>query len=611
MSSKSQHNKISFPWRRRLALFWGDIEWPFIFFVTIFLLGLGVAGYSRYAEISNHPILWVDRFYYSAQLFTLNYYDVGDFVPWELQAARFLSPAVTGYALLQAALVVFRKQAQLLRLAGARNHVIIVGLGQKGLLLAREYKAMRKTVVVIEKNGSNPFLDLCNDLGAIVLIGDARDPVILTRARAKYARFILAVCKDDGDNAEVAFQARRLARTNPGHRITCIIHVIDPRLWTLLRERELNANPNQNFQVEFFNIYDGGARILVREYLPFDVKNPDPSTHVMLIGLEDLGESLIVQLARKWAPIFDSTGARLVITVIDPESIRKVEAINGRYPLVSTVTDLQGYCCDIDWPEFQQGEFFQHTELSPPVSHVYVCLEDTSVSLTAGLMLLKLVRAYKVQILIRLSEDAGLASFLREVKGFGPGHAKLQAFGLLDRTCKPGLFDDGTHETLARVIHEEYCEFIKKEIEDGNNPEYNPDLLKPWEQLPEFKKDSNRAQADRIGRRLITHNYGITPWCDYGADKFEFMPEELEALAQGEHERWCAEIMDAGWRYGPVRSSKEKTHSALLPWDDKRLAEAQKDKDRNAIREIPQYLARAGFQIYRYGTTRQIQNMEG
>ena len=165
----------------------------------------------------------------------------------------------------------------------------------------------------------------------------------------------------------------------------------------------------------------------------------------------------------------------------------------------------------------------------------------------------------------------------------------------MERTCKPSLLNDGSHEALARAIHEEY---IRNEARKGNTPETNPSM-RDWEQLSEDLKDMNRDQADDIGIKLNAIGCDILPWSDYGADQFAFTPGEIEFMAKLEHERWCKLKMEQGWEYAPVRDDRKKLHPSLLGWEDARFSEVEKEKDRNTVRLIPKYLAMAGFQIYR------------
>ena len=66
-----------------------------------------------------------------------------------------------------------------------------------------------------------------------------------------------------------------------------------------------------------------------------------------------------------------------------------------------------------------------------------------------------------------------------------------------------------------------------------------------------------------------------------------------------EHARWCEQKRKQGWVYGPVRNDSMKIHPCLVNYEDIRLSEEEKEKDRDTVKQIPHFLALAGYQIYR------------
>jgi len=169
----------------------------------------------------------------------------------------------------------------------------------------------------------------------------------------------------------------------------------------------------------------------------------------------------------------------------------------------------------------------------------------------------------------------------------------LKAFGLLEHTCRVNLLDDGSHEALARVIHEDY---LAREQRKGVTASENPNLV-GWDDLSEEIKESNRRQADHIGVKLAALGCGMEPWRIYGKEKFIFKQEEIFKMAKLEHERWCDAKKWEGWKYEEDRDNSQKIHPDMVAWDI--LTDDEKQKDLAAVKLIPTLLARAGFQIYR------------
>jgi hypothetical protein len=204
-----------------------------------------------------------------------------------------------------------------------------------------------------------------------------------------------------------------------------------------------------------------------------------------------------------------------------------------------------------------------------------------------------------------LTRSAGLAGLITESSNLTE-YESLRAFGLLDRTLTVDLVFHGTHEVLARAMHEDY---VKAQIDEGETRDTNPSTAL-WESLPGHLKESNRAQAGHIGEKLRAVHCTLTPIMDSAAASFEFSGAEIEELAQMEHERWLAERRDNGWQYidGP-KDTEKKLSPDLVPWED--LNKDAKDKDRVFIRGLPLLLARAGFQIIRRERTAMSTEMPG
>jgi len=592
---------VDFSWRRRLWMLWDDIEWPVVLALGVVALLLGTFGFHQYYILTGEAYTWLDCLYQSILLFPLNagLLAAGVPLPLSLQIARFLAPAVAAFAVIKAFMLISKEQLLLFRLVRMRDHVVVCGLGSKGMRYVKEFRNKNRDVVVVERDSTNPQLETCRELGAIIVAGDARDPVVLRKAGVERAQYLLAVSGEDGTNVEVAEQARRLAQGRQGKELNCSIHLTDSYLWTLLREREFSPDNDQRFRLDLFNIFDSGARMLLEEV--FDRENTlDTQLHLLVVGLGDLGEALIVHAAQDWLLLGGGTHKRLPISVVDPQAEHKLEFLRLRFPLVESACRLMPHAYETAWPDFHNAEFIKppgsgNGNPSDPVTHAFICLDDTSHGIRVGYSLLKLLKNEQAQIMIRMTEDSGLAAFLREARDAEASLANLRAFGLLDRTCKADLLDDGTHGILARVIHEDY---VAQERSRGVMLDKNP-ILVPWEKLPEEIRQSNRRQADHIAAKLSAIGCGVAPWREAGKEQFPFTQQDILTMARMEHERWRAEKETQGWRRAPDRDNERKLHPDLIPWDDPQLSPGSRAKTIQAVQRIPRLLAQAGFQVYR------------
>ena len=584
------------PWQKRFQQFWRDWRWPLLLVTALLSLALGYVGFAKSAAARGDQLSRTDLLYLTLQLIAMESGMNSRPVTLELEIARLLIPALTAYTALAALALIFREQAQILRLRFVRDHIIIAGLGRKGFLLARHFLELGRKVVVLEADEANPLLEQCRELGAITLIGDASDPDLLRRAAVHRGKFLISICGDDGTNAEVAVQARQLIDHRGKRILTCIIYIVDPKLWSLLRKREIGSVEFSGFRLELFSVFDRGARALLREFPPFDGMRGLPSCppHLLVIGLGGMGESLVVQAARRWWDQHPPANQRLRITVVDREADWKAESLRVRYPQLPKVCDLIPCQMDVHSPAFERAEFLYDADGRCDVEMVYICLDNDSLGLHTGLTLQHRMTEHRIPIVVRMCEDAGLATLLPGRRAGKIAHENLYAFGLLDRTCTMDLVLGGTHEILARAIHDEY---VRHQQERGETAATNPRMI-PWDELPRHFRESNRRQVDHIGLKLKAVSCDIAPLTDWDAASFRFTPEEIEIMAEMEHARWAEGLGLDGWTYaeGP-QDPAAKTHPDLLPWEV--LPEAEKEKNRNAVREMPGFLARAGFQVYR------------
>jgi RyR domain-containing protein len=150
-------------------------------------------------------------------------------------------------------------------------------------------------------------------------------------------------------------------------------------------------------------------------------------------------------------------------------------------------------------------------------------------------------------------------------------------------------------ERLAEAVHASY---LREQLADGAEPESTPGLM-PWAELTEDLREANRAQARDIATKLDSIGAGVVPAevAVAAGPPFAFTDAEIENLARIEHERWAAQRVAAGWTYAAVRDDESKQTPFLTTWD--KLPRAERDKDRDAVRNIPAVLATVGLAVAR------------
>ncbi len=560
----------------------------------------GVLGYIGFVKYYGQTRSRLDILYLILQLFVIEGGPAQNQPnSWELEVARYLAPATAGFAIIEALAFIFREQLQMLYLRFIKKHIIICGLGREGQLFARGFLDRGDHVVAIDENPDHPFIDQLRQSGAIVMVGDAADRNTLRGLGAERAKAIVAVCENDGFNTEIAIEAKNLAKNQRKTPLNCYVHLVDPYLRDLLREREIMDETFTHFRLEIFNIFDAGARILMNEYPPFkrDAQTSDQQqAHILVVGMGHLGASFIALAARSWQakwPI-GACGERLLITVVDLSAKRKIESLILQYSDLEKTCEFFAEEVDVNSLEFQRANFLFDIERHQKIGTVYVFLDNDSLSLAVGLALFQRLRMKEVPVIIRMSHQTGLAVIVRELEAQRGEFEYLHVFALPDCTCKVSTLLGGTHEILASALHEEY---VRNQKSLGETLHTNPALVS-WEDLPIDLKESNRHLADHIGIKLKAVGHTIAPLSDRRTESLPFSADEIELMAQMEHDRYVNERIHAGWSFAPSpKNARLRTSPTLVGWEQ--LPESEKEKDRDIVRHLPGLLAEAGFQICR------------
>jgi hypothetical protein len=589
---------------------WRDYEWAILSGLVVLAVALGVIGIGIHARATGMEWSFLERVYRALLLFTLEGGTVEDSAQMNpaLEAARFLAPALTLYAAALAVMSLFSEQWTRLKVRFCfRRHIVICGMGGIGYRLACRWREVGTRVVVIEKDADNDRIAPARARRILVMIGDAQDPLMLQRARVGTASQVVVAGGDDGTNIEIAM-ALRSAVTGPREEpVACTVHLLDARACELLGERELRHPEGETVRLHFYNVYQRAAQALLKTCPLF---GPDAASeplvrppNVLVVGLGRMGQSFVGELARRWhrrhqgRPPF-----RLPVTVLDREASVRLAALHARHPALATLCDLCPLDLDLTSAAGERGDFLRPVPEAPDRSaftHAYIFFADDARSLSAALLLQRLLRARfgaagdEVRITVRTWYHKGLGKLLLEQEG---ALAALQPFGLFESVCEPDRLPCDTGELLARAFHRDF-RASEAAAREKNPLRPRKPTDRPWEELDEDTRRSNRARADALEKQLAALDLGLRPRLDWTADYFVFRPEEIEYLARAEHERWCAERRRHGWRHGPRRDDPNKLHPDLVEWPD--LSEPSQNFNRVTSRKIPLLLAEYDFEVYR------------
>jgi len=158
---------------------------------------------------------------------------------------------------------------------------------------------------------------------------------------------------------------------------------------------------------------------------------------------------------------------------------------------------------------------------------------------------------------------------------------------------------DDIREAIAERLHMTYVEYRMKmaqtpaELDESRQDS----SMCAWASLREEFRESVRAHASDLPRKLRMISCFLAPQEDNRVPVDRFTAKELEFMAEIEHERWNGERLHMQWEVGE-RNTANRKRPLLVPWRDLerkwQLFDIEMVKSYTAI--LPQ-----GYKIYRKG----------
>lgn len=557
-------------------------RWAVLAGLWVVLMILGFGGFAQQSRTAGLGRSVLDNLYLTMQLATLDYKAGDAAINWRLQIARFTAPVIAAGTLLQTASVVFREQFERWRLRRLGGHTVVLGLGPVGVRLAKALAGAGRSVVAVGAAGS-PELAGLHAAGIATVEGDPSDASVLALARVPHAAAVVVAAAEDASNVSVAVALRQMERPQGLAPLRCAVHLDQLDITELLSPTSLGGQGA--VRMEFFNLHAQGGRALLDEYAAqLDGEQP----HLAVVGFGRFGTSVAVAAAQRAAGAMS-----LTLTVVDPVAGGRWHALRRRHPGLDDVVDAR--CLDIDLanPSASATQQFLDALQDPPASLIVIATDDESAALATGLFVHHALRRRDLPVVVRTRSDSGLAGVLVPEDGAQP-FPGLTIFPLYDRACTVAVLDGGMREQIARGIHLAH-------VGDGGAPApvagAGSALHRPWEQLSDAERDSSRQAVDGIVGGFALIGFQLVPLARWGAPAPELTDAELEAMAEAEHDRWRLERTAAGWQYGDVRDDAGKRNPLLVEWNQ--LPDDVRQRNRAAISQIPEQLARAGVALVR------------
>ncbi len=582
-----------------------------LLFATLGVASL-ILGYLGFHAAHSEPEDFAhgvfDLAYYDLQLFVLGADPLQNglsTLPVTLQIARFMAPSVTIYAVVQAARLLLGAELRRIRARRSGGHAVVCGDTAVAQTLAARLHAKGHRVVVIRGQVPDGVEAAAwavwtgSRRRMLWVAGDPTDPEVLRAAGTRRAATLYACTGSSSENASIAQAAgllvdRRRRAASGGRRLRVYAQVHDPDLCLALQARRLVQPQPPGLRLDFFDVDDLAARLLfARPPVPVQSPGTAPAPRMLVGGASGFGRSVIVAAARDWR--VRGNPLPLVVDLVDDNADEAARSLAARYPFLADT-------CRIAPHREPLQQLLTEGRLAPP-DRAFICYEDEELGLKLALTAQELWRGGTRSVVVRLDRLAGFAQAFHGTTGdrlLDEVSGKLRLYGVVEAACDPTLIGEDLVERLAQAIHEHYLVNparralapVASTVDRSDAPTAS---TVDWERLPEEFRRASRAQAEDIGTKLRQVGCVLAPrdGVDGGA---RFTDEEVDRLARLEHGRWVKERVDSGWRPG-ARDDAGRRHPSLVGWES--LDEVAREQNRYAIRELPEILADAGFQIIR------------
>ncbi len=559
-------------------------SWYFLAVLWTIVLVLGITGFLKQSEDSGDPRSFLDQLYLTLQLATLDYSGSSGPMNWQLQLCRFIVPLMAAGTVLQAASVVFLEEFNRFRIRRSSGHTVVAGLDDVGRRLARAFADLGERVVVVDPEPGQVKAVTESDDRIDGLVGDPSDAATLQRVRIDRARRLVVAAGTDAVNVAVASAAAQLStdRRRSREALRVAVQLSDAELASVLRAADLDATGS--VRLSYFSLHERAARALLSEHPPFGESSARP----MVVGLGQLGRSLVVAMGLQWA--HQHAHRRMPLTLVDAHAAGRWAELTLRHPGLVDICHPTLVEIDLTVPSGSGIAEFQRVLEQDPPTWVAIVVDDEPLALANAVFLHQRLPRGSVPIVVRMGSGAGLGTLLDPVSGSEQAFPGVTVFPVLERSCTVDSVEGGIREQLAEAVHEDYLSTVADRVAAGG-------LARPWQELDDDQRDLSRRRVDGILGDLDSIGCDLVPLRRWGVTEQPLTADEVARLAAREHARWFADRTASGWTYGETRDDVAKRNPLLVPWAQ--LGEEARAANLDSTRGLPGMLARAGFEVVR------------
>jgi voltage-gated potassium channel Kch len=512
--------------------------------------------------------------------------------------AKILGAGGTALGSIKAFWKQIREKYDLIRLQQISGHVVISGLGDKGMRLVSSFLEKGNRVVVIEVKKDHPDIPGCGERGVLVLIGDASDPVILDEANTAKAKYLFAVTGNDSTNIKMASEGKLLAeaayKDDETVFLRCYTHIASSKLKYIFAYHDLFAKTYDEFDASIFNIYETSARVILEKYPPdlYAQKQElsGETIPILVIGFSMMGENIIKQTARighyaKWR--------RLKITVVDRHiktTSEKFLAVygDGKTPPSFIVPGFDIRFIDRDPECLLSIEEITGSNSSKPVA-VYIALDDDSIGVSLALRIRSLLASDDTPIIVCMRSS--LSDLMKGNESQYTLDRNIHGFNIYDAACGYQALMDEVTDELARTIHSAYVNtqipFTESDFKQTKPLDFMHAVLQDIPGVTNINEEDPIASLNRIMKMPSLYDHihskreaALTTRVKTLANRTTSLRSKpfhkLDITDQTQLLRLNASLLDAA--YPTHYPQKKRDNISLVLWEE--LNEVMKDANR-------------------------------
>lgn len=523
--------------------------------------------------------------------------DIDGALPWQLNLARFLLPALALIETYRIVLGSVRRPIRLALVGMWRDHVVVtVGSAAAGFHLLRQLRgqpphAHRRRVAVIALGMGEDEIALIEAQGVAVIAGDPRTYRAWHGACADRAAAVIVAHGGDTENLNAAVAMMEATGTRAARRGQMPVMVVLIENDTLAARVEVALDGATRESGMRYRRLSGAEEASRAVFLqpPLPAAKPDRAapSHILVLG----GGPACTEVIRAALTLAqDAPDGPPLITVLAEEKEIDARPLLAEDAVPGFIADIRAVDCKWEAGLPAKGKLAKALDGRPPVTLACVCRDDDAGMLT-GLALARLAEAADwpaMDICVHQKEEDRFLGTLSASDVPFANVARLRPFGgMLPKGTIPRILD-GVADVMPRALHQHYLAGLERQGEGV------PGTRTGWEDLPENLRHASRASAEHIPVKLAAIGFRLEP----EPGESDAMTEaEIEALSHIEHRRWSAERFLAGWRFGTERDNRARLHPDLVPYAE--LDEPTREKDREMVRALPEVLALAGMRMRR------------